>query len=80
MFQYFCHNILHECLIDLILVATEIILEDLQLCSLQQILKKTILEVKSGLEADCGKNSKNKGILILNLSDFHFFYWRRLRL
>ena len=41
MFQYFCHNILHECLIDLILVATEIILEDLQLFSLPQIPEKS---------------------------------------
>ena len=42
--------------IDLILAAIERRLEDLQLqlCSLQQIQKKIILEVKSGLEADRG--------------------------
>ena len=41
LFQYFCHNFLHRCSIDLILMATERRLEDLQLCSLPKIPYKS---------------------------------------
>ena len=37
----FCHNFLHRCLVNLILVAMERRLEDLQLCSLPQIPEKS---------------------------------------
>ena len=62
-FNLFFNNFLCRCPIDLMLTAMERRLKYLQLCSLLQIQKKkkkkTILDVKCGLEADSEKNSKN---------------------